>query len=152
MMLCPRGCDVGLELQRCGRSRHRGCDHPASTQFDQEPGAAACRDTHPLGQVQVHLTQDLFAQLVFFQQVPELALTVVSYGTGSQPKSTPTNYRITSESYSASSTAGSERFEPLLQKYTRSMRSTPTSRHSRTWDNAAPPVPLRRSRSRVSMP
>jgi hypothetical protein len=132
---------------------HRGCGHPACTLFDQEPRAAACRDSHSLGlQVQVHLAQDLFAQLVFFQQVPELALTVVSYGTGSQPKSTPTNYRITSESYSASSTAGSERFEPLLQKYTRSMRSTPTSRHSRTWDNAAPPVPLRRSRSRVSMP
>jgi hypothetical protein len=35
--------------------------------FDQEPRAAACRDSHSLGlQVQVHLAQDLFAQLVFF--------------------------------------------------------------------------------------
>src|SRR2546425_8159850 len=32
------------------------------------------RDPHPLRlQVQVHCPQDLFAQLVFFQQVPELA-------------------------------------------------------------------------------
>jgi hypothetical protein len=34
----------------------------------------AGRDSHPLGlQVQVHRPQDLFPQLVFFQQVPELA-------------------------------------------------------------------------------
>src|SRR3989441_4218418 len=34
----------------------------------------ARRDSHPLRlQVQVHLPQDLFPQLVFFQQVPELA-------------------------------------------------------------------------------
>src|SRR5207244_765556 len=34
----------------------------------------ARRDPHPLRlQVQVHLSQDLFAQLMFFQQVPELA-------------------------------------------------------------------------------
>src|SRR5207302_1755473 len=35
--------------------------------------------------------------------------TVVSSGTGSQPRSMPTNCRITTESYSASSTAGSDR-------------------------------------------
>src|SRR5437870_2842267 len=34
----------------------------------------ARRDSHPLRlQVQIHLSQDLFAQLMFFQQVPELA-------------------------------------------------------------------------------
>ena len=34
----------------------------------------ARRDSHPLRlQVQIHLPQDLFPQLVFFQQVPELA-------------------------------------------------------------------------------
>src|SRR5438477_1761722 len=34
----------------------------------------ASRDSHPLRlQVQIHLSQDLFPQLVFFQQVPELA-------------------------------------------------------------------------------
>ena len=35
--------------------------------------------------------------------------TVVSSGTGSRPRSIPTNCRITGESYSASSTAGSDR-------------------------------------------
>src|SRR5439155_6571557 len=66
----------------------------------------AGRDSHSLRlQVQVHLPQDLFPQLAFFQQVPELAHRVSS-GTGSQPRSMPTNCRIPPESYSASSTAG----------------------------------------------
>jgi hypothetical protein len=34
--------------------------------------------------------------------------TVLSSGAGSQPKAMPTNCRITAESYSASSTAGSD--------------------------------------------
>src|SRR5262245_19668655 len=52
--------------------------------------------------------------------------TVVSSGTGSCPRSMPTNARIVGESYSASSTAGSERLNQCWRKYIRSMRSNPT--------------------------
>jgi hypothetical protein len=51
---------------------------------------------------------------------------VVSSGTGSRPKSMPTKSRITTESYSASSTAGSDRLNHCCRKYMRSIRSTPT--------------------------
>src|SRR5262245_21653939 len=46
--------------------------------------------------------------------------TVVSSGTGSCPRSMPTNARIVGESYSASSTAGSERLNQCWRKYIRS--------------------------------
>src|SRR5262249_24700898 len=52
--------------------------------------------------------------------------TVVSSGTGSRPRSIPTNARIVGESYSASSTAGSERLNQCWRQYIRSIRSTPT--------------------------
>ncbi len=52
--------------------------------------------------------------------------TVVSSGTGSRPRSIPTNARIVGESYSASSTAGSERLNQCWRKYIRSIRSSPT--------------------------
>src|SRR5262249_31650433 len=52
--------------------------------------------------------------------------TVVSSGTGSRPRSMPTNARIVGESYSASSTAGAERLNQCWRKYIRSMRSRPT--------------------------
>src|SRR2546428_3006332 len=52
--------------------------------------------------------------------------TVVSSGTGSRPRSIPTNARIVGESYSVSSTAGSERLNQCCRKYMRSIRSTPT--------------------------
>ena len=42
--------------------------------------------------------------------------TVVSSGTGSRPRSMPTNCRITTESYSASSTAGSDRLNHCCRK------------------------------------
>src|SRR6184192_396594 len=42
--------------------------------------------------------------------------TVVSSGTGSQPRSMPTNCRIPTESYSASSTAGSDRLNHCCKK------------------------------------
>src|SRR5207244_991701 len=42
--------------------------------------------------------------------------TVVSSGTGSQPRSMPTNCRITAESYSASSTPGSDRLNHCCKK------------------------------------
>src|SRR5438445_3063457 len=42
--------------------------------------------------------------------------TVVSSGTGSQPRSMPTNCRIPPESYSASSTAGSDRLNHCCKK------------------------------------
>src|SRR5207244_1726426 len=92
--------------------------HPCSGSADGcSPGPAAPRrDSHPLRlQVQVHLPQDLFPQLVFFQQVPELAHRGL-VGTGSQPRSMPTNCRITTESYSVSSTAGSDRLNHCCKK------------------------------------
>src|SRR5206468_11044582 len=52
--------------------------------------------------------------------------TVVSSGTGSRPRSLPTNVRMIGESYSAASTAGSERLNQCWRKYIRSIRSTPT--------------------------
>ena len=42
--------------------------------------------------------------------------TVVSSGTGSCPRSMPTNCRITAESYSASSTPGSDRLNHCCRK------------------------------------
>src|SRR5208282_1052718 len=42
--------------------------------------------------------------------------TVVSSGTGSRPRSIPTESRITTESYSASSTAGSDRLNHCCKK------------------------------------
>src|SRR5947199_9632898 len=42
--------------------------------------------------------------------------TVVSSATASQPRSMPTNCRITTESYSASSTAGSDRLNHCCKK------------------------------------
>src|SRR5271157_3890734 len=52
--------------------------------------------------------------------------TVVSSGTGSRPRSMPTNCRITTESYSASSSPGSDRLNHCCRKYTRNIRSNPT--------------------------
>jgi hypothetical protein len=52
--------------------------------------------------------------------------TFVSSGTGSWPKSIPTNARSVGESYSASSTVGSDRLNHAGRKHIRSMRSTPT--------------------------
>src|SRR5215831_10223492 len=51
--------------------------------------------------------------------------TVVSSGTGSRPRSMPAKARIVRESYSASSTPGSERLNQCWRKYIRSMRSRP---------------------------
>ena len=42
--------------------------------------------------------------------------TVVSSGTGSRPRSMPTNCRIPAESYSASSTPGSDRLNHCCKK------------------------------------
>src|SRR5438094_5720888 len=50
--------------------------------------------------------------------------TVVSSGTGSQPRSMPTNCRITTESYSASSTAGSDCDLKQVQQVARSSGTT----------------------------
>src|SRR5436190_223967 len=50
---------------------------------------------------------------------------VVSSGTGSRPRSMPTNRRIDSESYSASSAAGSDRLNQCCRKCSRSIRSRP---------------------------
>jgi hypothetical protein len=50
---------------------------------------------------------------------------VVSSGTGSRPRSIPTNCRMARESYSASSTAGSDRLNQCCKKWMRSIRSTP---------------------------
>ena len=52
--------------------------------------------------------EQLLAQIVRFEQMTERH-TVVSSGTGSRPTSMSTKRRIADESYSASSTAGSDR-------------------------------------------
>jgi hypothetical protein len=59
-------------------------------------------------QVDVDRRQQRLAQLVALQQVPDLQ-TVVSSGAPSTPRSMPTKLRIATESYNASSTAGSDR-------------------------------------------
>src|SRR5205807_9979234 len=65
--------------------------------------------------------------------------TVVSSGTGSQPKSMPTNCRITPESYSASSTAGSDRLNHCCKSAACALLP-PGAARSQAWDNAAPPA------------
>jgi hypothetical protein len=55
------------------------------------------------------------ADLALLQQMPELA-DVVSSGTASRPRSILTNSRISAESYSASSTAGSDRLNHCCKK------------------------------------
>src|SRR6185312_4616049 len=66
-------------------------------------------DHPPLcGQIGPNPRKELFSQFMSFQEMPKLQI-VVSSGTGSRPKSMPTNCRMARESYSASSTAGSDR-------------------------------------------
>src|SRR6202011_5680029 len=59
-------------------------------------------------QMPLHFVEQLLAQIVRFEQMTERH-TVVSSGTGSRPTSMSTKRRIADESYSASSTAGSDR-------------------------------------------
>src|SRR6185312_3938986 len=57
-----------------------------------------------------------------------LGQTVLSSGAPSWPRSIPTNRRIAAESYSASSTAGSDSAYHCCRKWMRSIRSSPTGR------------------------
>ena len=83
-----------------------------------------------LRQMFLNSYKELFAQLVRFQEMPKLADRGLS-GTGSQPRSMPTNCRMARESYSASSTAGSDRLNHCCRQWRRSMRSTPNRRTPR---------------------
>ena len=65
-----------------------------------------------------------FLPSLFFSSRWRNLQMVVSSGAASEPRSMPAKARIAAESYSASSTAGSERLNHSCRKYTRSMRSS----------------------------
>ncbi len=83
---------------------------------------------------------------------------VVSSGTGSAPKSMPANWRNTTESYSPSSTAGSDKLNtaaenksaasvPAFSAVARCLASDSAAQSARTTSPTAPPAPSLPERS-----